>query len=422
MPRFIHAADLHLDSPLRGLERYEGAPVDRIRSATRRALNRLVDTAIQESIDFLVIAGDVYDGDWQDHNTGLHFIAQMQKLVDHEIPVVMIRGNHDAANRMTRSLSLPEGVHLLGIDKPETVVLDDLGVAIHGQSFGTAAESRNLVQQYPDSEPGLFNLGLLHTSLTGGEGHDNYAPCTPADLASRGYHYWALGHIHRRDDQTYRDPAIVFPGNLQGRHARETGPKGAVLVETKGDSVESIEFKPLDVLRWERCRVETQGLEDGDDLLRKVDEALRELLTLNDPLPLAVRVEIDGPCSFHRELVADIDHWRQEVRARGIQVDAERLWIEKVRVTTRLPQKAVFSDRDEGPLEELWGRLAQLQGSDKDWGATVQELEALQKKLPPAVAKRVSEIIQGDDETRRTFLQSVQSRLEGRLFDVEGDE
>src|SRR3974390_1395346 len=132
---FLHAADIHLDSPLNGLERYENAPVDRIRGATRRAFTRLIDLAIDKRVDFVLLAGDLYDGDWRDYNTGLFLARELRRLRDCHIPVFLIAGNHDAANKMTRSLRLPDNVRFFSQDRPETVALDALDVAIHGQSF-----------------------------------------------------------------------------------------------------------------------------------------------------------------------------------------------------------------------------------------------------------------------------------------------
>ena len=193
---FLHAADIHLDSPLRGLERYENAPVDRMRRATRRAFERLVDLAIEKRVDFVVIAGDLYDGDCRDYNTGLYLTRQLGRLRDEKIPVFLIAGNHDAANRMTRVLPLPDNVRMLGHDRPETVCIKDLDVAIHGQSFGKPAVTENLAAGYPAALPGCVNIGVLHTGLGGMNGHERYAPCTLDELRFKRYDYWALGHIH----------------------------------------------------------------------------------------------------------------------------------------------------------------------------------------------------------------------------------
>src|SRR5271166_4274433 len=193
---FIHAADIHLDSPLKGLERYENAPVERIRGATRRAFTRLIDLAIEKRVEFVLIAGDLYDGDWRDYNTGLYLTRQLGRLRDMGIRVFIIAGNHDAANKMTRTLRLPDNVRLLAHDRPETVRLDDLGIAIHGQSFAKAAVVENLAAAYPAPLSGCINIGLLHTALSGADGHERYAPCTLEELRGRSYDYWALGHVH----------------------------------------------------------------------------------------------------------------------------------------------------------------------------------------------------------------------------------
>ncbi|MCL4216761.1 MAG: DNA repair exonuclease, partial [Candidatus Hydrogenedentes bacterium] len=155
--KFIHAADIHLDSPLKGLERYEGAPVESIRGAARTAFRNLIDLAIQESVDFVLIAGDLYDGNWKDYSTGLFFGNSMGRLRQAGIPVFMIRGNHDAQSVITRSLSLPDNVHVFSESAPETKQVEGLGVAIHGQSFATQAVDADLAAAYPEAVPGAFN-------------------------------------------------------------------------------------------------------------------------------------------------------------------------------------------------------------------------------------------------------------------------
>lgn len=255
MFRFLHAADIHLDSPLRGLHRYEGAPQDEIRQASRRALANLVQLALDESVAFVLIAGDLYDGDWKDHRTGLYFVSQMVRLREAGIPVFVIAGNHDAMNRMTRSLPLPENVRMLDHKKAETVKLEKLGVAVHGQSFAAQAVLEDLSAGYPPAVGGMFNIGVLHTCATGRDGHDNYAPCTVEGLISKRYDYWALGHVHARET-LHREPDIVFPGNIQGRHIRESGAKGCMLVEVNARQKLEATMRPLDVFRWQKCWVD----------------------------------------------------------------------------------------------------------------------------------------------------------------------
>src|ERR1700730_3943801 len=149
MFKFLHAADIHLDSPQKGLDRYEGAPVAECRQATRRALENLVRLAVEEKVAFVLIVGDLYDGDWPDYNTGLFFSAQMARLRDAGIKVFLIRGNHDAENRMTKDLRRLDNTKFLSTEKPETVTLDEFGVAIHGRGFPRRDVEDNWATTYP---------------------------------------------------------------------------------------------------------------------------------------------------------------------------------------------------------------------------------------------------------------------------------
>jgi DNA repair exonuclease SbcCD nuclease subunit len=220
--KMVHAADLHLDSPLTGLVRYEGAPVDEVRGATRRALENLVSLCLEEQARLLLLAGDLYDGDWRDYSTGLFFSAQMERLREAGTQVVWIRGNHDAQSKLTHHLSLGEHCHELVSKQPSTLEFPALELAVHGQGFATPAVTDDLSARYPEPVRGVLNVGLLHTALSGRRGHAPYAPCDAVSLAHRGYDYWALGHVHQREIVSTA-PYIVFPGNLLGRHVRVEG-------------------------------------------------------------------------------------------------------------------------------------------------------------------------------------------------------
>jgi DNA repair exonuclease SbcCD nuclease subunit len=418
MFKFIHAADIHLDSPLRGLERYEGAPVDAIRQATRRALENLVQLALQNQVAFVLLAGDLYDGDWKEFRTGLFFVSQMVKLREARIPVYLVAGNHDAANKMTRRLPLPENVQMFPPDEPKTLILPDYDVAIHGQSFARASVLENLSQNYPAADRGLFNIGLLHTAATGREGHEPYAPCTVEGLRAKGYDYWALGHVHKQE-VLYDDPPILFSGNIQGRHIRETGPKGCVLVTVDDRHATHFQWQWLDVFRWEYCRVDAAEAATGDDLLDRVRQRLAELVTAADGRSLAARVEVTGACGAHRALVAEPNRWTNEIRALAQDVGGGELWIEKVQLRTALAADASGQSPD-GPIGELIQRIAELKSDPEDLGRLGGEFADLLEKLPPELKEGVDALGLERPETLRDMLDQVEQLLIHQLLACEG--
>jgi DNA repair protein SbcD/Mre11 len=356
--RFLHCADLHLDSPLRGLEADPDAPADTIRGATREAFRALVSFAVAEKVDFVVAAGDLYDGDWQDWRTGHFLTGQVNRLEQAGIPFVAIRGNHDAASVITRHL---RHSWLLNEKKPETRRLENLPVSIHGQSFATAAVTDNLARAYPPPEPGRFNIGLLHSSVGEREGHDTYASCSVDQLHAFGYDYWALGHIHKQEILA-RDPWVVFPGNTQGRHIKETGPKGAMLVTVTDLRVTDIQPIPFDTVRWARVEITLGREETEDDALTHVRAALaREMEQAGERL-LAARVILSGATAAHHALTRDLSATREKIKAEAIAAGGHgAIWIEAVRVETGPPPVAVT---DTGAVGRLLRALEEIDDAE----------------------------------------------------------
>lgn len=331
--RFIHTADIHLDSPLHGLAAYPDAPVAQLRNATREAFTELVSRAIEEKVDFVIIAGDLYDGTWRDYNTGVFFTKEMGRLKREGIRVIVLFGNHDAESEMTKKLDLPDNVFCFGAQKAEVIKLDDLRVALHGQSFKVKETTDNLAATYPTPVSGYYNIGVLHTALEGYAAHASYAPCTLAELFARGYQYWALGHVH--EFAQWNGPStIVFPGNLQGRNIRETGRRGAVLVSVDDDSETRVERLYIDVLRWEALRVDATECSSLLDVSRQVGRSLEDLLESDSQVPRAVRVTITGRSRAHGELFGLEAQLRSEVLGRIATIGNERLWLERVRLET----------------------------------------------------------------------------------------
>lgn len=408
---FIHAADIHLDSPLKGLEQYDGAPVQEIRRAPRNGLVNLVDLAIQQRVNFVLIAGDLYDGDWKDFNTPLFFVLQASRLREAGIPLFLIAGNHDARNRMTRSMQLPDNVVFFSSSAPQSVQLSQLDVAIHGQSFATAAVPEDLSAGYPAAVKGCFNIGMLHSSADGRAGHDTYAPCSVEGLQLKGYDYWALGHIHQREILSL-DPFISFSGNIQGRHIRETGPKGCWLVTVADDQTVAAQFQALDVMRWEIAAVNISSVNDGDQLLELVHQELQRLHIQSNGLPLAVRVELHGQTRLHRELEAYRDHYINQVR--GVAIDAGRgeLWIEKIKfLTIDSSFQQAFRPADESAMGELTELFAQLRREPNRLLEIGVDLDSLLKKLPPELRPGIDA---GNDQ--HAWLTAVLNQAESWLL------
>jgi DNA repair exonuclease SbcCD nuclease subunit len=343
--RFIHCADLHIDSPLRGLEADPDAPADRIRSATRDAFSALVDYAIAAKVDFVVAAGDLYDGEWQDWRTGQFLVREVARLSEAGIPFVAIRGNHDAQSVISRELRFREPACELGSRRPETRRLDHLGVVIHGQSFANAAEPNNLSRGYPPPEPGKFNVGVLHTNVDDRPGHGNYAPSALADLRAHGYQYWALGHVHTRAN-LWHDPWIVYPGNLQGRSVWETGPRGACIVSVVDNVIVSEpEFIAFDTVRWEIVKVDVSGIDDLDGALAAARQLVAEAVAGADGRLLAARVRLEGVTAACAALSRSPSDFRERLRAD--LAGLENIWIESVVMAVSPPRQA---DVSLGPL------------------------------------------------------------------------
>jgi DNA repair exonuclease SbcCD nuclease subunit len=390
MRKFLHAADIHLDSPLQKLGQYEGAPVEHIRGASRRSLENLVRLAIDQAVDLVVIAGDLYDGDWTDQNTGLFFVHQATKLVSAGIPVVVIRGNHDAANRMTSTLPLPRNPDgseiMMRADQVDLRLFDSIGVAVHGRSFLNRAELTNLAEGYPSPISGYFNIGLLHTSLTGAEGHDPYSPCTPAQLADKRYDYWALGHVHVRGNHAVEGAApVIFSGNLQGRHIRESGPKGCVLVEIDSRNACSTRFCELDVVRWHLCPLDISSctsLEDVNDEFR--EWLATQLPELSDHLTV-LRVELRGTTALYQQLHQNQLKLRSSFQALAVTYGRDRVWLEDVRIRCAAPSLATDAIDLSGPLASLAHVLAELERQPDLNQLFESELQALRRRLPPEV-------------------------------------
>ena len=341
MFRFIHAADIHLDSPLRGLESYPGAPVERLRIATRQAFERVVDVCLEERVDFLIVAGDLFDTEVKDFNAALAAANQLRRLKDANILVYLILGNHDSRDETTRHVPWPANVKLFDHKRPETVIHPSLPIALHGMSYPKREVTENLVPGYPAPVAERFNIGLLHTNVGGNSQHAAYAPCSVEELVAKGYDYWALGHVHDFAILHER-PHVVYAGNTQGRHAREIGPKGCLLVTVDaggdGGEVREVEFRETDAVRWYRETIPLQPNDDEDALLDATRVRLREIVAAAENRLVAVRLEYTGRCAVHSQLAKDASRQQLIANLRALASDfGDDVWIEKIRFHTQSP-------------------------------------------------------------------------------------
>ena len=418
--RFLHAADLHLDSPLRGLARHDEAPVAALRSATRKAFNNLVELAIEEKVAFVLIAGDLYDSTWRDFSTAIFLAKKLGELDRAGIRVFGVLGNHDAQSKLTKALEKPRNLTLFPANKPQTEILNDLEVAIHGQSFGQKHVDENLAAGFPAAKPGMFNIGLLHTSLDGREGHAAYAPCKLDDLRARGYQYWALGHVHAREEVS-TDPWVVFPGCLQGRHVRETGPKGCCLVTVEEGRVESVEHRVLDVVRWASCEVDLGKVNSMQGVLDSASKALSEVLDDAEDHIVATRMRFVGASPVHAELQGKTQWLRQKLLELAAELHGDRLWIEKVvlATTSKLDRGAVLAG--DGPLGGLARSILDVREEPSAVRGLDAALAAFREKLPPEVFLAEDGLRLDDQGVVARLIQEAKELLLGKLLEAGGE-
>ncbi|NBZ86485.1 DNA repair exonuclease [Rhodobacteraceae bacterium CYK-10] len=322
--RFLHTADLHLDSPLVSLALRDPALAAEVATASRTTLTRIIDLCLSEQVHALIIAGDLWDGSQTSAKTPRFLKQELQRLSDAGIRCFIIRGNHDAASKVTRELDPPPLTHVFGT-KAATQSFEAGGqmIAVHGLSFAEGAVPESLLPRYPAPVPGAFNIGMMHTSLNGAQGHDLYAPCAVADLDAHGYDYWALGHIHIRSQHLGR-AAVVMPGIPQGRDMGEAGPRSVTLGHFDGKL--TLEERFLAPLRFDRVTLDLTGLTDWTELLARLQATLHGAPRTEDHLVLRATLTGATPLAFR--IARDLDRLKQE--ALTLAEGLPGLWIDKL--------------------------------------------------------------------------------------------
>jgi DNA repair exonuclease SbcCD nuclease subunit len=341
----------------------------------------------------------------------------MGRLGRHDISVFTVAGNHDAANRMTKALDNPANMKILSSRKVETIKLDELAVAIHGRSFGTQHVDENLAAGFAAAEKGIFNIGLLHTSLDGREGHAVYAPCSADDLRSKGYQYWALGHIHKQEFVS-EDPWIVFPGCIQGRHIREAGAKGCVLVTVEDGAVSAVEKCPLDVLRWVECSVDLTDTAEMREVLERTRKSIENQRAAADGRPIAMRIRFEGTTSISDELSAFPERFDQQIKAIGAEIAGDDLWIERVEnaAVGKLDLESTLSE--DSPFGKLLKDILATPHNPDEISGLNDVIADLRQKIPSEAFGAETVLNLDECQTVERLVDEAKHMLVGRLLTV----
>jgi exonuclease SbcD len=350
--RFVHTADIHLDSPLQSLALRHNELSDLIGTATREVFRNIVQLCIDEKVDCLLISGDLYDNTQSSMKTALFLTAEFKRLEKEDIRVFLIRGNHDAGSRITGELVLPANVKTFGgrgdmVEVPRRP--EERQVFIHGVSFSGTSTDQSLLPKFKDAIPGAINIGLLHTSLNGAPGHDPYAPCSVYDLRQKGFDYWGLGHIHKR--AVYDGQGIVvMPGIPQGRDIGEAGRKSVTLVSISEDKEVAIEERITSFAQFERVTIDISGAADWKDLVAYLERRLGAFRAQTSTPHLVARIELTGATALYWQVRRDQDLLLTQLVS--IAQSIESCWIDKLEVNCGPAATEQASDGAD-PLSEL---------------------------------------------------------------------
>lgn len=323
---FVHAADLHLDSPFRGVTAESPAIAGSLHSATFEVYNSLIDLCIEKQVQFLLIAGDIYDGADRSLRAQLRFRDGLQRLADNNIQAFVVHGNHDPFKGHSRSIDWPEGVHVFSYRKVKSIpckVGNSPVALISGFSHENRNITTNLAKKFESQDSDLFQIGLLHCNVGIDTGHEAYAPCELQDLIKTGLDYWALGHVHERKI-LHNDPYVVYPGNTQGRNIREQNERGCYLVQVDDNNrITSLEFHELDEIRWFWGSLAIEGLDTLDQLENSLSGCIEDFSKKAGSRSLICRISLTGQGPLFNELSREnalqelLEHTRDSYEAKS---------------------------------------------------------------------------------------------------------
>ena len=250
---------------------------------------------------------------------------------------------------------------------------------VHGISYAVRDVSQNLAARFKRDGDEPYAIGLLHANVGGIEGYGNYAPCSISDLAASGMDYWALGHIHKHGVLRAADPTVVYCGNPQGRDPGETDPRGCYLVTVDDLGRAHPEFRPMDVVRWQRMAVPIEAIATEEALIEAIAGALESAVDAAERSVVAI-VTLTGRGPIHATLrrpgfLADL---HDQVRGR-FGAGEPFAWLESIRDATR-PSIDIAARRESGDLlgealrEFSRSRAALRDGQEADLHELLAEL------------------------------------------------
>lgn len=315
---FLHAADLHLDSPLKGMGLSHPGLKNKLVDASFRSLDRLVEQAVIHHVEFVLLAGDLFDLPDRSIRAQTRFYQAVLRLQEYGIRVYVVHGNHDPADGSWIALDWPDNIHFFSSSAVENQVAvnrDGEPIAeIWGISYATRKVTDNLLKQFPvPIRQDVYQIGLLHANVDGREGHESYSPCSLNELVQSGHDYWALGHIHQAQI-LHRDPYVVYSGCLQGRHRKEQGEKGCYLVQVEENKETTLQFMSLDEVRFIELSVDIEDHANLYELQQRIETSLERIVQWHSCLWM-IRIRFVGKGSLSAALLnkEEIEDWLKDV-------------------------------------------------------------------------------------------------------------
>ena len=416
--KFVHTADLHLDTPFTGLSRLDPGLAGRLRDATSRALASIADLCISEKVDFLLVAGDIFESGSAGLAAQIRFINELERLSANRIPVYFICGNHDHLDAWDNSFTLPEGVYRFGSSGVEKVThfRDGEPVAdIYGISYKSSHIRQSLVPLFEKAEkPAPFSIAMLH-GMADVIGHDEkYAPFALRELLQKPFDYWALGHVHKRGVLS-DDPPVVYPGNPQGRDFGEAGEKGCYLVEVFAGGRTSLEFVPVQHIRFEEAEIDLTATDDISKLSSSIDKALGNLVFTAEAERIILRIKLTGRTRLHRILnrPGEVEQITADLNSRHSGGDGFPV-IDSIEVLTR---PVIETGLLAGRTDFVGGLVRDIEKYENDNELLEELVERICRELP--ASKIFRETGELSAEQKQMILQKAKWLLLDKLADDE---